>query len=488
MSLARPALPKRLGLIAVVGLLAALAALLLGGAPPAEVKAAGDSLHQGAVFKTIDADGVVTTTTTPEQLGTWIGYIAPTWSYSPDTPGSDAAYDGVATGLRTLYTVATVWNGASYDLQLAKFVDGVRTWERSYDGPAGGYDRGQAIAARGSAIYTVGRRDPAGADTGDLLVNRWDASGNLVWTRTYDSGARLHDEAVDVALDGDGNVNVIGYSRTPATSDDWVLVSYKADGARRYVRRLDGPAHLDDRPVKMAVDSAGNVYMIGAGASATNGWDALVAKYSKAGARLWMRRYNGSANGSDEALSLRLRPGGGVYVCGHTMSVATNQDGLLLAYNAAGTRLFAALSAGTGGTTPQAFNDLEVLSDGRIICGGYDSFTGTLDRFQAVFYATGTSQGAGGAGTAAYNEQIQALAKDVQGGVYLSGTWGTATGPQIWTSRRRDGGSEWDSDWPATPAAGFEVSALAVKGVNVYVIGSNSGSDGWDQTVLGYVY
>ena len=71
-----------------------------------------------------------------------------------------------------------------------------------------------------------------------------------------------------------------------AGGSDWVVISYKADGTRRWVARYDGPAHLTDEAARMVVDSSGNVYVAGYSDSAANGHDALVAKYSKAGDRL----------------------------------------------------------------------------------------------------------------------------------------------------------------------------------------------------------
>jgi len=481
--------------------------LAAGGVVPAGPPATGGThvlraTASGSVLEVIEdspslSAEVVTADPAPENLGFYAGAVSPTWL---QTVGSmhlagDAAADAVATGLRTVYVAGYVTFG-SRDLSLAKYVDGAEAWVGMYDGPAHGSDEALAVAARGTAIYTAGERTTLRGDT-DLLLIRWDASGKRVWTRAYDSGSRKNDTAADVAVDGDGNVTVIGTSVSAAGGSDWVVISYRPDGTRRWVQRYDGPAHLTDEAARMAIDSSGNVYVVGYSRSATKGDDALVAKYSKAGDRLWVRRYNGEGNGLDEAYSVRARPGGGVYVAGITYRPTTGYDGLLLAYNASGTRLFAV--AGWGGlstsiTEAQAFLDLEVLPGGDILCGGYDEryIDGyAMDRYQAQYSPAGVLREqkwtfSGGA----WSEWITDLAKDGQGGVYITGTYATSsTASQIYTQRVRAGGTTWGSRWPTTPTSRDVPAAIAVKGVNAYVVGRhyNTTTD-YDQVLLGYVY
>ncbi len=484
---------SRLALPALVlGALAVALVAAVGVAGPAP-SAVADTVAEVASTATVQTvtetrtdDGVVTTASEPEKLGGYLGDISPTWAWYVDGAGDAAAYDIVATGLRTVYTAATAWNGTSYDMELAKYVDGTQRWVRLYNGSAGGYDRGEALAARGSRIYVAGRRDPSGDDAGDMLVACWDSSGNLIWKKAY-SGSHLLDEAVDVAVDGEGNVTVIGYSQTPTTAYDWVVISYKPDGTRRYVQRYDGPAHLSDAPAKMLLDSSGRVYVVGYSTSAINGSDAMVIKYSATGTRLWTRRFNGSGNAGDGALALRARPGGGVYVAGSTTSIGSDYDALVLAYTSDGTRLWAVAEKGAGGGDPQRFNDLEVEPDGDLVCGGYDYSSPTQDRFAAYYHPAGDWFMRAWSGSTEWHEQISVMAKDSQGGMYHTGTMGAATGTQIMTYRECEGGTYWYCSWPTAPTGYYSAEAIATYGVNAYVAGYESYS-GYDECVLGHVY
>jgi hypothetical protein len=467
---------------------AGLAVASVTGAAPTSAAEAGETPAIGSIYE-------------PEILGVSYGiWMRATWE---QTSGGGRNEDVVATALRTVYTTG-YRNGTSPDVHLAKYVDGTLAWERLYDGPAQGTDEGTAIAARGAALYTAGYRTTLRGDQ-DLLLIRWDSAGKRVWVRAYDSGSRLDDWATDVAVDSDGNVTVIGASFTPTGGRDWVVVSYRPDGTRRWVQRYDGPAHLDDTPNQMLIDSAGSIYIAGQSDSATNGCDAFIAKYAKTGTRLWTRRYNGSANGTDQAFSLRLRPGGGVYVAGHTESADTGMDGLLLAYTAAGTRLFATHESDGADVTSQNFNDLEVLPGGDIICGGgeWSRVTDTSVRFYAIYSPTGkllerVSQYGEGQDWvySEGQESITHMAKDGQGGVYLTGYVETDFGAWISTERICVGGTTWRSQSPGTfvlrasdteqlSEPRYYPTAIASRGVNAYIVGW--GQDG-TAVVLGYVY
>ncbi|MBN2204937.1 MAG: hypothetical protein JW767_07940 [Thermoleophilia bacterium] len=428
--------------------------------------------------------------------GVDLGEIAPVWALTADGSGDlgDWASDVVATGLRTVYVAGVGGTEAGgSDVSLAKYVGGERVWSATYDGPAHGSDWANAVARRGSAIYTVGRRQSKTGD-GDLLLTRWDTAGGRVWTRGYDSGARLMDEGVDVAVDGEGNVVAVGVSYSAVGGADWVIVSYRADGTLRYVRRYDGPVHGNDLPARMLIDADDRIYVVGRAASSENGADALTMKYAANGTRLWARRFNGAGSGEDFAFSLRARPGGGVFVVGETTGLGTGRDALLLTYTGTGLTGGVVTYAGDEptGTDLQAFNDLEVLAGGQILCGGFEYRPETgQDRLLVRFDSTGNVlERSVESSPGAFEDRIVAMAKDGQGGVYATGIWSTGEATaQIYTQRLCVGGTSWSSKWPAAPVAWDGVAAIATYGVNAFVVGMHYDAvTTYDQCLLGYVY
>jgi hypothetical protein len=90
------------------------------------------------------------------------------------------------------------------------------------------------------------------------------------------------------------------------------------------------------------------------------------------------------------------------------------------------------------------------------------------------------------------------MAKDGQGGVYLTGTLRTDVGTVICTERICVGGTNWRSEWPGgsvllgsdseqlATTTDYRYAAIATNGVNAYVVGWGGG--GAVRFVLGYVY
>src|SRR4030066_51973 len=87
-----------------------------------------------------------------------------------------------------------------------------------------------------------------------------------------------------------------------------------------WVRRYNGPGNGDDQASALAVDDSGNVYVTGVTDDVPfeNTSDYTTIKYTPNGDTLWVRRYNGQGNSSDEPSALAVDDSGNVYVTGVT--------------------------------------------------------------------------------------------------------------------------------------------------------------------------
>jgi uncharacterized repeat protein (TIGR01451 family) len=143
-------------------------------------------------------------------------------------------------------------------------------------------------------------------------------------------GGSSNDRGYDIALDKGSNVYIAGSSYTtttwgspinaPAGEQDGFVVKLDSDGARQWNTFL-GSAEFDDA-YGIAVDGSGNVYVVGS-SDATWGspikehaekQDGFVAKLNSAGALQWVTFLGGS--GDDAARSISLDGSGNVYVVG----------------------------------------------------------------------------------------------------------------------------------------------------------------------------
>ncbi len=57
----------------------------------------------------------------------------------------------------------------------------------------------------------------------------------------------------------------------------------------QWVRYYDGPDHMEDKPVAIAVDDSGNVIVGGSSRSNSSSYDYLTIKYNSFGDSIWSR-------------------------------------------------------------------------------------------------------------------------------------------------------------------------------------------------------
>src|SRR5437867_4282615 len=90
------------------------------------------------------------------------------------------------------------------------------------------------------------------------------------------------------------------------------LLTANAQVTQEWVARYNGPTNDQGYSnTSIAVDGSGNVYVTGTSGVYPN-FDYATIKYNSAGDSLWVRRYNGPANGSDYAHSLAVDGSGNV--------------------------------------------------------------------------------------------------------------------------------------------------------------------------------
>src|SRR3990172_7509608 len=84
------------------------------------------------------------------------------------------------------------------------------------------------------------------------------------------------------------------------------VMTYGQGVYEAWVARYNGPGNSGDAASALAVDNAGNVYVTGYSDGSGSSWDYATIKYAPNGDSLWVRRYNGPGNSSDEAYALAV--------------------------------------------------------------------------------------------------------------------------------------------------------------------------------------
>jgi hypothetical protein len=249
-----------------------------------------------------------------------------------DDVSSDIAIDGSGNVYVTGRSTGIV-TGVDY-ATIKYYPNGDTAWIRKYNGPGTYqevYDEATAIAVDGSNnIYVTGRSGTYVSETRfDYATVKYDSDGNQLWVQRYNGPANLDDEARAIAVDGFNNVYVTGRSFT-GTDFDYATVKYDSDGTQLWAQRYNGPANSDDEAVAIAVDGSGNAYVTGYSGGIY--YDYATVKYDSDGNQLWVQRYNGPANLSDNASAIAVDNSNSVYVTGASASVGPNYDYVTIKY------------------------------------------------------------------------------------------------------------------------------------------------------------
>ena len=209
--------------------------------------------------------------------------------------------------------------------------DGNAIWTRTYDSLAHREDTGMAVSVdiMGNVIVT-GYEDRADLSQGfNLWLREYDTNGNTVWTQTYDCQSHLSNMGRGVATDAQGNVYVTGWeNRSDLGQDRNVFLSkYDANGNLLWLQSYDSPAHSFDGGYGVAVDAAGNAYVVG--------WEnrddlnqyrnILLQKYDTNGNVIWTQTYDSPGHGNDEGFGVTVDDAGNVYVAGYEDRSDLNQ-------------------------------------------------------------------------------------------------------------------------------------------------------------------
>jgi hypothetical protein len=425
-------------------------------------------------------------------------FAEPSWTATLSGPGTfeDSGADVVTYGKNVVFVAGNRTNAAgTSDITLTRYRGSGVQWTRTYDGPARLSDEANCLALSpdGKAVYVAGRSQSAAGADDLVLIKRATKNGKLLWARRYGGGAHLDDTAHAIAVDRSGNVTVVGYTQRSATDWDALAVSWRANGRRRFVRRIDGGAHGSDVAYDVVAAADGTVFLAGQATLPGGTAAALTARLSARGKKLWLKRYAGPAGTGAGARSIVARPGGGFYVGGACLQAATGQDGLVLRYTKKGRRTLFAVDTGAGGMTQQFLYDLAVASTGAVVGVGWSQAGAPRDCHAVAWRANGTLIGAPSIG-GPFDDALVAVATDAYGGYYAVGYFGVAAGDQKIAVTRGSvlsGGGGFNSVWGGPVASVYNAAtAVAVRDLTAYVVGAydSGGPTGIDQVLLAYMY
>ncbi|MFX0043746.1 MAG: SBBP repeat-containing protein, partial [Candidatus Hodarchaeota archaeon] len=232
------------------------------------------------------------------------------------------------------------FGAGGYDMILVKFDNsGVQLWNRTWGG--------STISKRDDAwgvtvdsldnVYLVGETNDFGEGEEDMVLVKYDSTGAQLWNRTW--GGSLSDSGLEVAVDSSDNVYLAGRSYSFGAGEaDMVLVKYDSTGEQLWNRTWGGT--LSDEGLGVTIDSSDNIYLTGTTYSFGEGdRDMVLVKYDSTGEQLWNRTYGG--NRFDDANDVMIDSFDNVYIVGDTKSIPKIEpDIVMVKYTSSGVQLF----------------------------------------------------------------------------------------------------------------------------------------------------
>jgi hypothetical protein len=233
--------------------------------------------------------------------------------------------------------------GGYFDAWVSKYdAAGNIQWTRQLGSPFDDRSNSVGVDGLGNAYIsgvTSGSLDgPFAGGVFDAFVSKYDATGNLEWTRQL--GTANYDWSESVSADGLGNVYISGFTNGPLGGPrrgvyDAFLAKYDAGGNLQWTRQLS--TGIDTLSNGVAADRLGNVFISGqtirlAPGTGETQWDVFVAKYSAAGDLQWNRLLGTGTDGFDLGYGVSTDGLGNAYITG----VLAENSAFVAKYDAAG--------------------------------------------------------------------------------------------------------------------------------------------------------
>jgi len=193
---------------------------------------------------------------------------------------SAVAVDGSNNVIVTGYSIGS---DSGYDYVTIKYSSaGVPLWTNRYNGPGNSNDVAFAVAVDGSNNVVVTGYSYNGTND-DYATIRYSSTGEPLWTNRYNGPGNLNDYARALAVDGSDNVIVTGASDISGTwppgECDYVTIKYSSAGVALWTNRYNGPGNNEDRSYAVAVDGNNNVIVAGYSIGSAGDYDFATIKY-----------------------------------------------------------------------------------------------------------------------------------------------------------------------------------------------------------------
>jgi len=358
-------------------------------------------------------------------------------------------------------------------------------WTRTYNDAANAGDYGYGIAVDGDGnVYVVGSDYVIGQND-NIWVRKYDSNGYVVWTSTYNGADNGVDIGYGIAVDGSGNVYVTGREKVTGEGYNIWVRKYDSDGDEVWTKTYTSAGNENDYGYGIAVDGNGNVYVTGYEYVSGENSNIWVRKYDSDGDEVWTKTYNGSDNGNDKGYDIAVDGSGNVYVTGSETVTGEASNVWVRKYDSDGDVLWTRTYNGTDNDDDIGYG-IAVDESGNVYVVGYEMTIAEAANIWARKYDTDGDV----VWTRTYNDAEDnddlgyGIAADGSGNVYVTGSeWVTGEQDNIWVRKyNSDGDIVWTKTHNGPDNEKDRARGIAVdESGNVYVTGwVDQNGEGYD--------
>jgi hypothetical protein len=290
-------------------------------------------------------------------------------------PRSDEAGEMVIASDGSVYVTAKRYFDDTYlyDMVVIKYnSDLIEQWRIWFFSPGAADDAGIAIALDASGNVCVAGQM---GDNGDFLIAKLSPSAVVLWQKVYNTSGTQDNVPTDIISDASDNVYVAGTTVSATNGNQYTLIKYNAAGVRQWTKYYNGVggAIRDDQPNSIAVNSTtGDVYITGTSENGSSNTDIATVAFNSAGTKLWAKRINNAGDSRDRGYIVKIDPAQNIYVAGDVDKDATaNISGDLIyrKYTPAGAVLNTKKYNGSGYNCE--FGDMKLVNSNTVYMTGW---------------------------------------------------------------------------------------------------------------------
>ncbi|RMF62117.1 MAG: T9SS C-terminal target domain-containing protein [Calditrichaeota bacterium] len=161
--------------------------------------------------------------------------------------------------------------GSSYEISSGEDIttikysnSGAQSWIAHYDSSYYFESPNDIVIDSAGNVYITGY------SLGDFVTIKYNKNGIQEWVKKYDGIEHEQETAKAMVIDADQNVYVTGFTRDfddayPHMGTFWdiLTIKYNPQGLEQWVARYDSPDSLEDTPIDIKIDDNANLYIVG---------------------------------------------------------------------------------------------------------------------------------------------------------------------------------------------------------------------------------